>query len=108
MITTVIGLFYKTDHNLNILIKNYGGRYSASCRCWYLQKNKIQLQKLALALSEVSGYKPHGFYEKEELVRTLELKGYSPSTKKTYKDAFAVFTDHFDERENKPNFKKRN
>jgi site-specific recombinase XerD len=96
---TVIGLFFKPDHNLNAFIKEYGGRYSASCKCWYLQKNKVQLQKLACALSERSGYKPHGFYEKEELVRMLQLKSYSASTIKTYKDAFNVFTDHFDDKE---------
>jgi site-specific recombinase XerD len=96
---TVIGLFFKPDHNLNAFIKEHGGRYSASCKCWYLQKNKLQLQKLACALSERSGYKPHGFYEKEELVRMLELKSYSASTIKTYKDAFNAFTDYFDERE---------
>ncbi len=96
---TVIGLFFKPEHNLNAFIKELGGRYSASRKCWYLQKNKLQLQKLACALSERSGYKPHGFYEKEELVRMLQLKSYSASTLKTYKDAFNAFTDHFDEKE---------
>jgi len=40
---SVIGLFFKPDHNLNALIKKHGGRYSASSKCWYLQKNKLQL-----------------------------------------------------------------
>ena len=47
----VIGLFFKPNNNLHALIKTYGGKYSASCKCWYIQKNKIQLQKLAFALS---------------------------------------------------------
>ncbi len=38
---TVIGLVFNPDHNLNAIIKDHGGRYSASCKCWYLQKNKL-------------------------------------------------------------------
>ncbi len=95
---SVIGLFFKPDNDLNSVIKSFGGRYSASCKCWYIQKNKIKLQNLANILSESSGYIVHGSYEKKNMIRLLELKSYSPSTIKVYIDAFNAFIDHFDER----------
>lgn len=95
----VVGLFFKPDNNLNALIKSLGAKYSASCKCWYMQKNKSQLQKLACALSANSGYEPHASYEIKEMFRVLELKSYSPNTIKVYKDAFNAFADHFDDSE---------
>lgn len=95
----VIGLFFTPDNRLNELIRKTGGRWSASSKCWYLQKNKNLLQKLACTLSVNSGYTIHGFTETKEMIRVLELKSYSLSTIKVYTNAFTAFTDHFDERE---------
>ena len=95
----VVGLYFSRDNNLSELIKRSGGRYSASCRCWYLPKNRMLIQKLAYTLAEQSSYRIHGVHEIKEMIRVLELKGYSPSTIKIYKQSFNAFTDHFDERD---------
>ena len=95
----VIGLHFTPGNKLNDLIKKTGCRWSASCKCWYLHRNKNLLQKLVITLSEGSGYTIHGISELNEMIRVLELKSYSPSTIKIYTNAFTAFADHFDERE---------
>lgn len=95
----VVGLFFKPDTKLNEVIKKNGGRWSSTNGCWYLPKKKLLLQTLAYHLSQTSGYKIHGVNEIKELVRMLELKSYSSSTIKVYKQCLHAFTDYFDERE---------
>lgn len=94
----VIALYFKGDKDLNEHIKSLGGKWSATFKCWYVPHNKLLLQKLAYQLSDKSGYVIPGTSEIKEMVRVLELKSYSPSTIKTYKNAFIAFTDFFDER----------
>lgn len=94
----LIGLYFKPDKKVNDMIKNTGDKWSASLQCWYLPKNKRLLQKFAIELAEISGYAIPGCEESKEIVRILELKNYSSSTIKTYKDAFVNFSEHFDER----------
>lgn len=96
---SVVGLFFKPANTLNELIKKAGGRWSSTGGCWYLPRKKMMLQKLVYLLSDKSGYVVHGENEIKELVRMLELKSYSRSTIKVYKQSFNAFTDHFDERE---------
>lgn len=95
----VTGLYFNSNKELNELIKDAGGRWSESCKCWYMHRDKRILQKFAYRLAEISGYTIHGIIEAKEMLHVLELKSYSPSTIRVYKDAFNSFTDHFDERD---------
>jgi site-specific recombinase XerD len=95
----VVSLQFKKDNDLNEVVKATGAKWSSTLQTWWMPHKKIILQKLALNLAEKSGYIFNGMTEVNELVRFLNLKSYSSSTIKNYKDAFVNFADHFDDRD---------
>jgi site-specific recombinase XerD len=95
---SVAVLKFDNDVELNKVIKQYGGKWSGSLNAWYVPRSKLLLVKIVKALAELKDLD----IERKEIkamVRQLELKNYSKSTIKSYRNAFSGFLDHFYPRE---------
>lgn len=94
-------------------------RYSATHKGWYIQKNRQHLKYVAEALAGIAYLNlqqlrlsptkkaqketehtkavqlhlisPYNINQLAKYIQTLDLKGYSASTKKTYKNEFSIF-----------------
>lgn len=94
-------------------------RYSATHKGWYIKKSRQHLKNLSAALAGIADVNIHQLkrsptekaqketaqtkpvqnhsispYNEKQLVlylQTLDLKGYSPATKRTYKNEFSIF-----------------
>lgn len=78
-------------------IKKYVGcRWSQTRKCWYLPdvleyRKKFGLEKTALEKSDLEKIHPVNATGFKRFIETLQLKGYSPNTMRTYGSEFAQF-----------------
>lgn len=91
--------FPKERDELCALVKARSGRWSITHRCWYLPRDKRLLERL---LAE-AGFGLAQLYPEmatwiQNMQRQIELKGYSPATKRNYVQTFTAFLLHFDGR----------
>lgn len=91
--------FPKERDELCARVKARKGRWSATHRCWYLPRNKRLLEDLladtGFGLAQLF---PEMAAEILNMRRQIDLKGYSPATKRNYVQAFTAFMLHFDDR----------
>ena len=90
----VVKLKFSMDNDIAEQVKGFGGKWSKKLGCWYIPRSKTLLVKLVKAIAA----KKDVDIERTEItsmVRILELKNYSKSTIKNYRDSFSNFLDHF-------------
>lgn len=90
----VIKLEFTFDNEIIKIIKCNNGRWSKTLNGWYLPKSKPLLLKVLNQAAALKG-KDLERLEIKEMVRSLELKSYSPNTINSYKNSLNLFIDHF-------------
>ena len=82
---------------LTKVVKACGGSWSRTYNCWYVKRDATLLEKiLALAGYGFAQAFPEGVKVLEEMTRQIDLKGYSPATKKNYLQAMQATLIYFD------------
>lgn len=88
--------FAKERTSVASKIKGLGGRWSRTYKSWYLRRDAALLERL---LREAGfGFAqlfPEAALELENMARQIDLKGYSPATRKTYLQCFMAFLIYF-------------
>ena len=90
----VVILKFKNDVHLNKVIKDHGGKWSRTLQAWYVPRSKLLLVKLVKSLADLKQLDIERI-EIKAMVRKLELKNYSKSTIRNYRNAFSGFLDYF-------------
>lgn len=105
----VIKLLFDYNRDLIGRIQKLDGRWSATMNCWYVivrenlvnelsqaLQGKAQLDYSALPLSEAPSVAPeHEVMNLRAMEQKLNLKGYSPATRKTYLEQFKLFQQFY-------------
>lgn len=90
----VVRLDCRWDSRHAAAIKRHGGRWSRTLNAWYLPRSKTLLEKLVRMIAASLSVN----IDAPELImmrRTLELKGYSTNTIRSYTGCFSLFLDFF-------------
>ena len=90
----VVPLQFKRNKVIIDVIKQHQGKWSQTLNNRYIPKSKLLLVKIVRALAAKNNITIESI-EIIELARTLQLRGYSTSTVKSYKSALTVFLEHF-------------
>ena len=94
----IVVLKFENDSALNKEIRDHGGKWNKSLQGWCIPRSKPLLVKIVKA---IAASKQLDIERKEikAMIRQLELKNYSRSTIKNYRNAFSGFLDYFYPRE---------
>lgn len=92
----VLLAFPKERADIVSAVRQEGGQWSRTHQCWYVSRKPEVLERvlahLGYGLAQVH---PEGAAAVTALERQIDLKGYSPATKRNYAYAFRSFVTHF-------------